>query len=274
MTYQGNAKTVRNDNSSRFGKYIQLQFDAEDPTHAAYAGKSIPSAVLAGSRCIVYLLEKSRVVTHEEEERTYHIFYQLLAAPDEEKAAIWDGLVGTDNESFSYVGYTDTSVIEGVTDGDKWKETVEALAMVGVKDEKLHLLMRAICIVLQLGNLIFDICPDNEENSVITSLEELEKLAGLMGVDVDDIKKALLQRTVEARNEKFTVPLDVVKATDGRDAFAKEIYSKTFDWLVRAINDATCAERNYDRPLKDGECSLIGLLDIFGFERQVYISMI
>ena len=80
----GNAKTVRNDNSSRFGKFIQLQFDAEDPTHAAYAGKAVPSAVLAGSRCEVYLLEKSRVVSHEEEERTYHIFYQLLAAPDEE----------------------------------------------------------------------------------------------------------------------------------------------------------------------------------------------
>ena len=87
----------------------------------------------------------------------------------------------------------------------------------------------------------------NEENSVITSDDELLKLAGLMGVETEDIKNALLQRTVEARNEKFTVPLDVVKARDSTNAFAKEIYSRTFDWLVRTINDATCAERNYDR---------------------------
>jgi len=262
----GNAKTIRNDNSSRFGKYIQLQFDAEDPMHAAYAGKSIPSAVLAGSKCVVYLLEKSRVVSHEVEERTYHVFYQLIAAPDDEKEDIWDGLVGTDNESFSYIGYTDTTVIEGSTDAERWKDTVDALAIVGVKGEKLRTLMRAICTVLQLGNLTFGICPENEENSVITSDDELLKLAGLMGVETEDIKKALLQRTVEARNEKFTVPLDVVKARDSTNAFAKEIYSKTFDWLVRTINDATCAERNYDRPLKEGDCSLIGLLDIFGFE--------
>ena len=75
----GNAKTIRNDNSSRFGKYIQLQFDAEDPTNAAYAGKVLPSCVLAGSVSEVYLLEKSRVVMHEEDERSFHIFYQLLA---------------------------------------------------------------------------------------------------------------------------------------------------------------------------------------------------
>jgi myosin-5 len=265
----GNAKTVRNDNSSRFGKFLQLQFDAEDPTHAAYAGKAVPSAILAGSRCEVYLLEKSRVVGHEREERTYHIFYQLLAAPEEEKAEIWEGLAGTDNESFAYVGHTDTRVIEGSTDAQRWKETVEALAIVGVKDDRLSNLMRSICVVLQLGNLTFDVCPENEESSIISSDDELVKLAGLMGVETDDIKKALLQRTVEARNEKFTVPLDVVKARDSTDAFAKEIYSQTFDWLVSTINDATCAERNYDRTLSPKEISHIGLLDIFGFESFV-----
>ena len=262
----GNAKTVRNDNSSRFGKYIQLQFDAEDPVHAAYAGKAIPSAVLAGSKCEVYLLEKSRVVSHEEEERTFHIFYQLLAAPEDEKGVIWDGLLGTDNESFSYVGYTDTAVIEDRTDAQKWKDTVDALAIVGVKEEKFLTLMRSICIVMQLGNLDFEVCPDNEENSLIANEDELQRLAALMGVENDDVKKALLQRTVEARNEKFTVPLNVVRARDATDAFAKEIYARTFDWLVRNINEATCAEENYSRQLNDGECSLIGLLDIFGFE--------
>ena len=89
----GNAKTCRNDNSSRFGKYIQLQFDVEDQTAAAVSGRVVPSCILAGSMCETYLLEKSRVVSHEMNERTYHIFYQLLAAPESTKANIWDGIV-------------------------------------------------------------------------------------------------------------------------------------------------------------------------------------
>lgn len=262
----GNAKTVRNDNSSRFGKFIQLQFDAEDPTHAAFAGKSIPSAILAGSKSEVYLLEKSRVVTHEDEERTYHIFYQILAAPEEEKAKIWSELENKDNDDFVYVGNTDTNKIEGLTDTERFKKTVDALALVGVKDDGLMDLMRAICIVLQLGNLTFDDDPNNDENAIISSSEELESLANLMGIDVNDVEKALTERTVTARNEVFKVPLNVVKAKDSCDAFAKEIYSNTFDWLVKTINDATIAENNYDARSSQTDFRMIGLLDIFGFE--------
>ena len=100
----GNAKTVRNDNSSRFGKFIQMQFDVEDATTAAYAGRAVPNCVLAGSTCETYLLEKSRVVGHEAQERTYHVFYQLLAAPNNVKTKFWNGLVDKTNESFRYVG--------------------------------------------------------------------------------------------------------------------------------------------------------------------------
>lgn len=257
----GNAKTVRNDNSSRFGKYLQLQFDAEDPTHAAYAGKSIPSCVLAGSKCEVYLLEKSRVVSHEEEERTYHIFYQLLAS--ENKEEIWDGLEDTDNESFTYVGWSDTDTIEGKHDSERFELTKKALGLVGVTDAKFRTLMRAICIVLQLGNLTMEPTDDGEA-SEITSEEELQSLSDLMGVENAAINAALTLRTVRARNEDFKVPLTAEKARDSRDALAKEIYAKTFLWLVRTINEATTAERNYaDRKSGFG---IIGLLDIFGFE--------
>mmetsp|Transcript_1780 Transcript_1780/g.3219 ORF Transcript_1780/g.3219 Transcript_1780/m.3219 type:complete len:1233 (+) Transcript_1780:517-4215(+) len=261
----GNAKTVRNDNSSRFGKFIQLQFDTEDPTYAAFSGKSIPSAVLAGSKCETYLLEKSRVVSHEEEERTYHIFYQLLAAPDNVKSTFWDGLSGKGNEEFAYVGYTDTDTIEGETDANRFQHTLEALSVVGVEGEHLRDLMRALCIVLQLGNLTFGPDPYNEENAIITSNGELEKLADLMGIQTDVVRKALTERTVSARNEVFKVPLNVEKAKDSCDAFAKEIYSNTFDWLVNTINEATCAETNYKENPKC-DFGLIGLLDIFGFE--------
>lgn len=264
----GNAKTVRNDNSSRFGKFIQLQFDTEDPTMAAYSGKSLPSAVLAGSKCETYLLEKSRVVSHEPEERTYHIFYQLLAAPEEQKKEFWSGLDNTNNDSFVYVGETDTNTIEGKTDAQRFQLTLNALKIVGVKDEKLRDLMRAICIVLQLGNLTFEPDPTNEDKAIISSTNELAALAELLGVEEDVVKKALTERTVNARNETFKVPLNVLKAQDSRDALAKEIYSQSFDWLVKTINEATCAENNYDRSLTS-EFGHIGLLDIFGFESFV-----
>lgn len=261
----GNAKTVRNDNSSRFGKYIQLQFDVEDPTTAAYAGKIIPSCVLAGSVSEVYLLEKSRVVQHEDTERTFHIFYQLLAAPDGLKRSFWPGLENTDNESFSYVGWTDTKSIEGMTDSERFRRTVQSLAMVGIADERLKTLMRAICIVLQLGNILFEEDPDDDSRTIVTSKEEFDALGDLMGIPTEELLAALTIRTMRARNEDFKVPLNETQAKDSCDAFAKEIYAKTFLWLVRTINEATSAERNYQGSRQDG-FGIIGMLDIFGFE--------
>ncbi len=262
----GNAKTVRNDNSSRFGKYIQLQFDVEDATTAAYAGKHLPSCVLAGSTCETYLLEKSRIVSHEESERTYHIFYQLLAAPESVKSVIWDGLLNTTNASFKFVGDTDTLKIENKTDGEKWQNTVDALSLIGIKGDIFKDLMRAICITMQLGNLTFAVDPSNDDGSVIGSKDELVKLSALMGVDQGIIEKALTFRTIYAPKESYSVPLRVGAAKDSCDAFAKEIYQQTFDWLVRSINDATCAEKNYDDAINVDQYGHIGLLDIFGFE--------
>lgn len=262
----GNAKTVRNDNSSRFGKYIQLQFDVQDATTALYQGKNLPSCVLAGSICETYLLEKSRVVGHEELERTYHIFYQLLSATDEEKCEIWDGLRNTTNASFKYVGETSTTTIENKTDYEKWQNTVEALTLIGVKGDLFKDLMRAICITMQLGNLTFAVDPSNDDGSIISSKEELSKLSELMGVDERSIETALTFRTIHTPKESYSVPLRVTSAKDSCDALAKEIYQQSFDWLVRSINDATCAEKNYDDDTNVEQYGQISLLDIFGFE--------
>jgi len=262
----GNAKTTRNNNSSRFGKYIQLQFDVEDATSASFSGRAVPRCVLAGSNCETYLLEKSRVVGHEDPERTYHIFYQLIAAPDDVKEQLWDGLKGTKNSSFRYVGDCTPLKIDGLTDAEQWVKTVNALSLVGVVDDKLTTLMRAICTVMQLGNLTVGPDPSDDEKSIITSQDELEKLASLMGMETEDVAKALTTRTVTAGRESYAVPMKVDESRDACDAFAKEIYERVFDWLVRNINAATTAEHNYEDAADVAEFGLVGLLDIFGFE--------
>ena len=120
----GNAKTVRNDNSSRFGKFTSLQYHVENKAEAEINGRTVPNCLLAGSFYSTYLLEKSRVVWHSSDERTYHIFYQLLSAPNDEKIEIWDELDNKTIEDFRYVGAITTNSIEGKSDGESWKETV------------------------------------------------------------------------------------------------------------------------------------------------------
>ena len=276
----GNAKTLRNDNSSRFGKYIQLQFDSFG--RSDYTGGSVPPCHLAGSKCEVYLLEKSRVISHSEGERNFHIFYQLLSAPEEVKVGIWKGLADTDIESFDYVGWTDTDMIEGMTDESHWDHTVKSLALIGVTGEKLQTLLRAICVVLQLGNIDFEPVAGDTDKSQIASQDEFAELAELMGIEPTKLTTALTTRDVVVRSEAVQVPLTADKAKESTDAFAKEIYAKVFLWLVRTINDATCAEKNYEcddgegngrrrssrrrASATDNAFGIIGLLDIFGFE--------
>lgn len=257
----GNAKTRRNDNSSRFGKYIMLQFHHIDPA----SPNDKPRAALAGSTCEVYLLEKSRVVFHDDTERTYHAFYQLLATSDEKKAKIWKGLKGTKNESFAYVGTAPHVLIDGKTDEVHFDDTNAALELVGIKGESNVTLWRAIAACLQIGNLTFAAKPGDEEKTVITSKKEFKDLAELIGADNDILEKAFVERTIKTRGEEYKVPLKFDVAKESADAFAKEIYAKVFLWLVRAINDATCAENNYPNGTSINY-GIIGLLDIFGFE--------
>ena len=118
----GNAKTCLNDNSSRFSRYSKLQFHVED-------GVLNPLAHIAGSICQTFLLEKSRVVSHGSDERTFHIFYQLMQAPEEDKERIWSGLVGKNGSSFKYIG--DVGDIDEYTSRYAWKNTISALSTIG-----------------------------------------------------------------------------------------------------------------------------------------------
>jgi len=262
----GNAKTVRNDNSSRFGKYIQLQFDMGDKAQQQFRSRTEATCVLAGSKCDAYLLEKNRVISHEPAERTFHIFYQIVAAKD--KTKYWSKLAGTNNESFRFIGKTDTDTIEGMKDADHFANTVRVLEEIGVDGEKLMTLMQAIIMVMQLGNLTFKADPSDDDRSLVASQKEFSDLCELMCVPEASFEAAVTERTMKTRNETYKVPLNPEKASQATESFAKEIYGRAFLWLVRAINDATAAELNY----KSGTMSsfgIIGLLDIFGFESFV-----
>jgi myosin-5 len=263
----GNAKTRRNDNSSRFGKYIQLQFHRppnEDPSSTTV---NIPACHLVGSSSQVYLLEKSRVVHHDPEERTFHIFYQLLAAPDSTKRKFWKHLEGKSNVSFSFVGKTDTNKIEGKTDGVRFQQTVDALQLVGIRAKKLDYLMQAMCAIMQMGNITFRDGP-TADSSAIKSQKELETLSDITGVPVKDLEDALTYRNIVVNQERTRVPLRKKVAKDFLDALAKQVYASLFLWLVQSINEATCAtkQENSMPDISVENLGIIGLLDIFGFE--------
>ena len=231
----GNAKTPRNDNSSRFGKFTQLQFDVESIDDAERGGRAVPSCHLVGSRCTTYLLEKSRVVgARSPGERTFHIFYQLLGAPDDDKRRIWEGgLVGATASDFAYLGGDDAptssssspeSAADGLAGAENWPETVAALSVFGVRGDAFLDVMRSLCVILQLGNITFGAEMHNgAERSIITSVDELDKLSSLMGVSKSEIETALTKRFMNTRGEEFTIFLKPNEARDGCDALAKEV---------------------------------------------------
>ena len=262
----GNAKTVRNDNSSRFGKYIQLQFDMGTKSQQQFRSRTEATCVLAGSKCDAYLLEKNRVIAHEPAERTFHIFYQIIAARD--KTKYWSKLAGTTNESFRFIGKTNTDTIEGMKDADHFANTVRVLEEIGIAGDSLMTLMQAIIMVMQLGNLTFKSDPSDDDRSQVSSQKEFSDLCELMCISEATFEAALTERTMKTRNETYKVPLNPEKAREATESFAKEIYGRAFLWLVRCINDATAAELNY----KSGTMTsfgIVGLLDIFGFESFV-----
>jgi len=289
----GNATTVRNDNSSRFSKFTKLKFCAYagsvytqntksssrqliDPTIAASACR------LVGSTTQTYVLEKSRVVQHNNSgrlrERNFHIFYQLLAADEKFKRSVWSELGDCDNESFRYIGYTTIHSIGGgdspATDEELFAKTLDALKSVGLNGESLRTLLRAVCIVLQLGNIGLESDPHDVDRSVVTTPDELKLLAEIAGIPAEEIVHALTYRTVRARGETFQVPLKADEASYSRDALAKGIYSNVFDYLVSVVNQVTHAdtddeeeEKKHDSSIASVRYGVISILDVFGFEQ-------
>lgn len=260
----GNAKTARNDNSSRFGKFIRLQFRVEPKIVANIGDRHLPYADLAGSMVSTYLLEKNRVVFHAEGERTFHIFYQLLSAPSEFKQRLWPFFGQASTDDFLYTAGSSSTMMHH--DNDLWVQTRNALELFKFRNESLIILMQALGIVLQLGNLIFehDSTSQHDHSSFISNSDGLHRLSVMMGIDSDDLNETMTSRTLKAPDmEIIRVSLTPEAAKEACDALAKEIYSSIFDVVVKRVNEYTLKRKESQVDSLFGQ---ISLLDIFGFE--------
>ncbi|KAG8370850.1 hypothetical protein BUALT_Bualt13G0026200 [Buddleja alternifolia] len=238
----GNAKTVRNNNSSRFGKFVEIQFDQ--------------SGKISGAAIRTYLLERSRVCQLSDPERNYHCFYMLCAAPpkDIEKYKLGNP------RTFHYLNQTNCYELDGINDAKEYIATRKAMDTVGISVEEQDAIFRVIAAILHLGNIEFT--KGKEIDSSMPKDEKswfhLRMAAELFMCDAKALEDSLCKRVIVTRDETITKELDPEAATGSRDALAKIVYSRLFDWLVDTINNSIGQDPN-------SKC-LIGVLDIYGFE--------
>ncbi|KAJ6746493.1 MYOSIN [Salix koriyanagi] len=238
----GNAKTVRNNNSSRFGKFVEIQFDK--------------NGRISGAAIRTYLLERSRVCQVSDPERNYHCFYLLCAAPLEER----ERYKLENPKSFHYLNQTNCYELDGVNDAEEYLATRRAMDIVGISEEEQEAIFMVVAAILHLGNIEF--AKGGEiDSSVIKDQKSrfhLNMTAELLKCDAKSLEDALIQRVMVTPEEVITRTLDPLAAILSRDALAKTIYSRLFDWLVDKINNSIGQDPNSK--------SLIGVLDIYGFE--------
>eukprot|EP00038_Savillea_parva_P008188 m.175302 g.175302 ORF g.175302 m.175302 type:complete len:1110 (+) comp13968_c0_seq1:47-3376(+) len=239
----GNAKTSRNDNSSRFGKYMEIEFD--------FKGEPV------GGRILNYLLEKSRVIYQLEDERNYHVFYMALAGGGEDFKQSC-GLTKTADE-YSYLKQGNSCTVPELDDAGEWFAMFEAMTGVGIADAERDALLKVVAFIILLGEVTFS----GTDKATVDNSVLLQQLASMFGVNESALGAALTTNTIIANNETVTNLLEPRQAMYARDALAKAIYDRAFSWLVGRLN-AALAECGKDAA--NARSTVMGLLDIYGFE--------
>jgi myosin-5 len=238
----GNAKTTRNDNSSRFGKYIEIMFNKQTD--------------IIGAKIRTYLLERSRLVFQPLKERNYHIFYQLVAgATDAEREELSLKPV----EEFSYLNQGSAPVIDGMDDKAEFEATKASLTKIGVSTDTQSQIFRLLAALLHMGDV--KISATRTDSNLAPDEPALIKACGLFGIDANEFAKWTVKKQLITRGEKIVSNLTQQQAIVVRDSVAKFIYSSLFDWLVERTNESLATEEVLSQAH-----SFIGVLDIYGFE--------
>ncbi|XP_064785222.1 unconventional myosin-Vc isoform X2 [Oncorhynchus masou masou] len=236
----GNAKTTRNDNSSRFGKYTEISFDRRYQ--------------IIGANMRTYLLEKSRVVSQSESERNYHIFYQMCACADQPE---FKSLRLLRADEFRYTSMGGETAIEGVDDRKDMEETRRTFSLLGLTKDFQADVFKVLAGILHLGNVeIRNVGSDR--SSISSSDPHIAAFSDLLGVSPDGVTRWLCHRRFVMVAETVVKPVTSKRATNARDALAKQIYAHLFDCVIQKINAAL--------RVPGKQHSFIGVLDIYGFE--------
>lgn len=236
----GNAKTLRNNNSSRFGKYLQIHFNAQ--------GEPI------GADITNYLLEKTRVTGQIVNERNFHIFYQFTKGASQQYRELF-GIQGP--ETYLYTSRSKCLDVDGIDDLAEFQDTLDAMKVIGLSQAEQDNIFRMLAAILWTGNLVFR--EDDDGYAAVSDQSVVEFLAYLLEVDPQQLVKAITIRILTPRNgEVIESPANLAQATATRDALAKAIYNNLFDWIVERVNQSLKA--------RQATSNSIGILDIYGFE--------
>eukprot|EP00127_Corallochytrium_limacisporum_P004922 Clim_evm66s191 gene=Clim_evmTU66s191 len=235
----GNAKTIRNNNSSRFGKFIRVEFN--------------PQGLIGGGNIETYLLEKSRVVYQTSKERNYHIFYQMFAGMNNEQRKKY--LIEEDIKSYKFLAGSDLRA-DGIDDVQDFKDMLKGMDIMRFSDDDKDFIFRVLAGLLNFGNLKFS--ENRQEQAELDDTSSIDKVAFLLGLKTEELVKAILKPRVKAGREWVTQSKNAAQAAYSVEALSKATYERLFKWIVEKINTAL--------DTKTRKISFMGILDIAGFE--------